>query len=82
MLSCAKACETRVQRTGVRKQKPFSEMFYYLSRRDWSASALLDATRSHWQIENGSHWVKEFLNTFLTHDQIIGRKVDRTFLAA
>ncbi len=49
----------KVQRTGVRNQSPFSETVYYLSSRDWTASNLLDATRGHWQIENGLHWVKD-----------------------
>lgn len=49
----------RVQRQGVRDEKPFSETVYYLSSRDWSASNLLNATRGHWQIENGLHWVKD-----------------------
>jgi predicted transposase YbfD/YdcC len=50
-----------VQRSGVRDQKPFSEAVYYLSSRDWAASDLLSATREHWQIENGLHWVKDVL---------------------
>ncbi len=49
----------KVERTGIRNKKPFSETVYYLSSRDWSASNLLDATRGHWQIENGLHWVKD-----------------------
>ena len=49
----------RVERTGIRNKKPFSETVYYLSSRDWSAANLLNATRGHWQIENGLHWVKD-----------------------
>jgi len=48
-----------VNRTGIRAQKPFCETVYYLSSRCWSASDLLNATRQHWQIENGLHWVKD-----------------------
>ncbi len=48
-----------VTRTGIRAQQPFCETVYYLSSRRWSASDLLKATRQHWQIENGLHWVKD-----------------------
>lgn len=48
-----------VQRTGERDQSSVSETVYYLSRRTWRASDLLQATRNHWQIENGLHWVKD-----------------------
>jgi predicted transposase YbfD/YdcC len=50
-----------VQRSGIRNKKPFSESVYYLSSRDWDASSLLAATREHWQIENGLHWIKDVL---------------------
>jgi predicted transposase YbfD/YdcC len=49
----------RLQRSGTREQKPFSETVFYLSSRDWSAADRLAATRGHWQIENGLHWVKD-----------------------
>ncbi len=49
----------RLQRSGTREQKSFSETVFYLSSRDWSADDRLAATRGHWQIENGLHWVKD-----------------------
>jgi predicted transposase YbfD/YdcC len=48
-----------VQRTGVRDQQPFEETAYYLSSAPWNATQLLHASRQHWQIENGLHWVKD-----------------------
>ncbi len=32
-----------------------------LSRRQAGAAAILKLVRSHWQIENGSHWVRDTL---------------------
>jgi predicted transposase YbfD/YdcC len=32
---------------------------YYLASASWSAAELLHASRQHWQIENGLHWVKD-----------------------
>ncbi len=57
-----------VQRTGIRDQQPFCETVYYLSSRLWSALDLLNATRQHWQIENGLHWVKDV--TFQEDDPV------------
>jgi predicted transposase YbfD/YdcC len=48
-----------VQRHGIREHQPFCETVYYLSSRAWTAAQLLKATRQHWQIENGLHWVKD-----------------------
>jgi len=53
------ACIGVVNRTGVRQHKPVSERVYYLSSCHWTATQLLNATRQHWQIENGLHWVKD-----------------------
>lgn len=38
-------------------QKETVEDRYYLSSLEGKAKQLLDATRAHWQIENGLHWV-------------------------
>lgn len=48
-----------VQRSGIREQKPFEETVFYLSSARLSATQLLNASRQHWQIENGLHWVKD-----------------------
>jgi predicted transposase YbfD/YdcC len=48
-----------VHRSGVRGQKPFEETAYYIGSAPWSAAELLTASRQHWQIENGLHWVKD-----------------------
>lgn len=48
-----------VERSGVRDHQPFHETVYYLSSRTWNAEQLLNASRLHWQIENGLHWVKD-----------------------
>jgi predicted transposase YbfD/YdcC len=55
------ASVARVQRTGLRLQKQFSETVYYLSSRPWRAADLLKATKEHWTIENKLHWVKDVL---------------------
>jgi predicted transposase YbfD/YdcC len=48
-----------VQRSGTRQHKPFTETVYYLSSAHTTAAQLLAASRQHWQIENGLHWVKD-----------------------
>jgi predicted transposase YbfD/YdcC len=48
-----------IHRTGQRDNRAIQETVYYLSRRAWTAVDLLTATRQHWQIENGLHWVKD-----------------------
>lgn len=53
------ACIGVVRRFGLRQHQPFAETVYYLSSCHWTASQLLVATRQHWQIENGLHWVKD-----------------------
>jgi predicted transposase YbfD/YdcC len=48
-----------VCRQGIRAGKPFQEEQCYLSNLTLDATAFLELTRSHWQIENGLHWVKD-----------------------
>jgi predicted transposase YbfD/YdcC len=48
-----------VSRQGMRNGKSFHEEQCYLSNLHLEAPAFLDLTRSHWQIENGLHWVKD-----------------------
>lgn len=48
-----------VHRQGWRDQHPFEETVYYLISAPWTAQQLLKASRAHWQIENGLHWVKD-----------------------
>lgn len=48
-----------VNRQGLRAGKPFQEAHCYLSNLTLDATAFLALTRSHWQIENGLHWVKD-----------------------
>jgi predicted transposase YbfD/YdcC len=38
------------------KGKSVSEVRYYISSRKASAKAMLNFTRSHWEVENGLHW--------------------------
>ncbi|NEQ47045.1 MAG: transposase [Leptolyngbya sp. SIOISBB] len=35
------------------------ETAYYMGSAPWQAQEVLPATRQHWQIENGLHWVKD-----------------------
>lgn len=48
-----------IHRQGQRPEGSFQETVYYLGSADWTAEQLLQATRQHWQIENGLHWVKD-----------------------
>lgn len=48
-----------VLRQGTRAGKPFAEQQCYLSNACLDATVFLELTRSHWQIENGLHWVKD-----------------------
>lgn len=48
-----------VTRQGTRAGKPFFEQHCYLSNLNLDAGTFLELTRSHWQIENGLHWVKD-----------------------
>lgn len=48
-----------VTRRGIRNGKPFEAQQCYLSNRTFDAAQFLEMSRSHWQIENGLHWVKD-----------------------
>ncbi|MEM6518574.1 MAG: ISAs1 family transposase [Cyanobacteria bacterium P01_D01_bin.71] len=49
-----------VQRQGTRSAgSPTDETVYYITSAPWRAQQLLEASRQHWQIENGLHWVKD-----------------------
>jgi len=48
-----------VIRRGIRNGQPFAEAHCYLSNLCLEATDFLELTRSHWQIENGLHWVKD-----------------------
>jgi predicted transposase YbfD/YdcC len=49
----------RVDRSGTREGKPFSETLFYISSLDLKAAAFNQLIRQHWQIENRLHWVKD-----------------------
>lgn len=48
-----------VQRQGTRSGQPFEAQHCYLSNQTLDATAFLELIRTHWQIENGLHWVKD-----------------------
>jgi predicted transposase YbfD/YdcC len=49
----------RVNRTGTRAEKPFTETVYYLSSQFLLADTYMALIRGHWAIENRLHWVKD-----------------------
>lgn len=51
----------RVERTGTRAGKPFSEPVFYISSRSDEAAEFARRIRGHWQIENRWHWVKDVI---------------------
>lgn len=48
-----------VERTGRREGKAFRDWFCYLSNACLDAATFMQQIRTHWQIENGLHWVKD-----------------------
>ncbi|MEM9908009.1 MAG: ISAs1 family transposase, partial [Cyanobacteria bacterium P01_D01_bin.44] len=49
-----------VRRHGQRSENTATdETVYYMGSAPWQAQDVLPATRQHWQIENGLHWVKD-----------------------
>jgi predicted transposase YbfD/YdcC len=49
----------RVERSGTRDHKPFSETIFYISSLQESATQFAHRIRHHWHIENRLHWVKD-----------------------
>lgn len=49
----------RVERSGTRGNKPFSETIFYISSLQQSATEFAQRIRHHWHIENRLHWVKD-----------------------
>ena len=50
----------KVRRWGMRENKPFDELsFYLLSKPLNSAATVAMAIQKHWSIENNLHWVKD-----------------------
>lgn len=49
----------KVERTGIRQQQPFEEKVFYISSLTENAAEFAQRIRSHWQIENRLHWVKD-----------------------
>lgn len=48
--------------SGIRNGKKYDKMHYYItSRTEQSAQYYVDKIRSHWGIENKSHWVKDVI---------------------
>jgi len=48
-----------VERNGTRGGKAFDERHYYISSETASAETFASVVRSHWQVENNLHWVKD-----------------------
>ncbi|MBE9019232.1 hypothetical protein C7Y66_06370 [Chroococcidiopsis sp. CCALA 051] len=49
----------RVERAGTRANQPFSETMFYISSLAVDAAEFAKLIRSHWQIENRLHWIKD-----------------------
>lgn len=49
----------RVQRVGIRAQKPFEETVFYISSLTLDAAGFAAHIRQHWHIENRLHWPKD-----------------------
>jgi len=48
-----------IERWGRRGQKPTSETMFYISSLTLDAGEFAERIRSHWQVENRLHWVKD-----------------------
>ncbi|MBD2027542.1 ISAs1 family transposase [Leptolyngbya sp. FACHB-711] len=49
----------RVQRQGMRKGKPCTQLSYYITSLATTARQFAERIRGHWGIENRLHWVKD-----------------------
>lgn len=49
----------RVQRLGIRAQKPFEETVFYISSLTLDAVGFAAQIQQHWHIENRLHWTKD-----------------------
>lgn len=49
----------RVERAGIRANQPLSETMFYISSLAIDAAGFARLIRSHWQIENRLHWIKD-----------------------
>ena len=50
----------KVRRWGIRNEKPFEEVAYFvLSKTIDSAAEVAAAVQGHWSVENNLHWIKD-----------------------
>ena len=49
----------RVERAGIRANQPYCETMFYVSSLAVDAASFAQLIRSHWQIENRLHWIKD-----------------------
>jgi predicted transposase YbfD/YdcC len=50
-----------VKRSGMRGEKPYEEIVYYISNNSETAKKVAKKIRNHWRIENQLHWVKDVI---------------------
>jgi predicted transposase YbfD/YdcC len=51
----------KVERTGFRGNKEYSQTLYYISSKKLSAEIFAEKIQEHWLIENQVHWVKDVI---------------------
>ncbi|MFM7449174.1 MAG: ISAs1 family transposase [Leptolyngbyaceae cyanobacterium] len=49
----------RVERSGTRSGKPYTETMFYISSLSLDAAGFAERIRQHWHIENRLHWPKD-----------------------